>query len=123
MPENNYTTTINEQCSDSVPREIRVNILSENGQVWIQPEGYGEKCTIDGEGFPIGIEIWQGRLRLIVFDDINSEEAITIDLEKARETAHNKCNWCSKIIDAYPIKWKDLPFCSEPCLDACRAAQ
>jgi len=86
MSENNYTTTIKEQCTDTAPSEIKVNILSEDGQIWIQPKGYGEKCTIDGAGYPIGIEIWQGRLRLIVFEDINREEPQIIDLEKAKES-------------------------------------
>ena len=117
------TYTLKEQCPDSAPIEIKVNILSEGGQIWIQPEGYGEKCAKDDEGRPVGIEIWQGRLRLIVFDDINREEPQIIDLEKARETARLKCNWCGKDIETDSIKWKGLLFCSEPCLDACRAAQ
>jgi len=115
--------TIKEQCPDAPPIEIKVKILSEGGQIWIQPDGYGEKCSADGEGFPIGIEIWQSRLRLIVFDDINREDPQIIDLEKARETARNRCNWCGKEIEPEPIKWKGLLFCSESCLDACRAAQ
>jgi len=78
---------ITEQCSDSLlPSKIKVKILSEGGQIWIQPEGYGEKCIADGEGLPIGIEIWQGRLRLVVFNDINSEEPQIIDLENAKKT-------------------------------------
>jgi hypothetical protein len=123
MAKETYTINIKEQCPDSEPIELKVNILSEGGQLWIQPQGYGEKCAADGEGWPIGIEIWQGRLRLIVFDDINREEPQIIDLEKARETARNRCNWCGKDIEADSIKWKGLLFCSEPCLDACRAAQ
>jgi hypothetical protein len=90
MPENNYTTKIKEQCSDSEPVEIEVNILCECGQIWIRPDGYGEKCTIDGQGYPVGIEIWQGKLRLIVFNDINSEEPQIIDLEKAKESCRDE---------------------------------
>jgi len=78
--------TIKEQSPDASLIEIKVNILSEGGQIWIQPHGYGEKCAVDGKGFPIGIEIWQGRLRLIVFDDINREDPQIIDLEKAKES-------------------------------------
>ena len=114
---------IKEQCPDVATAEIKVNILSEGGQIWIQPQGYGEKCAVNGEGFPIGIEIWQNRLRLLVFDDINREDPQIIDLEKARETARIRCNWCKKEIEAESIKWKGLLFCSESCLDACRAAQ
>jgi len=81
---------IKEQCPDAAPVEIKVNILSEGGQIWIHLQGYGEKCAMDGHGWPIGIEIWQGRLRLIVFDDINREDPQIIDLEKARESCRSR---------------------------------
>jgi len=123
MSEKTYTINLKEQCPDAPHVEIKVKILSEGGQIWIQPQGYGEKCAANGEGFPIGIEIWQNRLRLLVFDDINREDPQIIDLEKARETARIRCNWCKKEIEAESIKWKGLLFCSESCLDACRAAQ
>ena len=123
MAKETYTTSLKEQCSDALPLEIKVNILSEGGQLWIQPDGYGEKCAMDNEGWPVGIEIWQGRLRLIVFADINREDPQIIDLEKAKEIARMKCNWCGKEINGAAIKWKGLLFCSEACLDACRAAQ
>lgn len=96
MSEKSYTTTIKEQCPDAAHVEIEVKIISKGGQIWIQPKGYGEKCVMDGEGYPVGMEIWQGKLRLIVFDDINNEKAKIIDLEKARESARNKCNLCNK---------------------------
>ena len=118
-----HTIGIKEQCPDARPAEIKVNILSEGGQIWIQPEGYGEKCALDGQGWPVGIEIWQGRLRLIAFEDINEEEPQIIDLENARETARMLCNWCGKEIETDSVKWKGLLFCSDTCLDACRAAQ
>jgi hypothetical protein len=115
---------ITEQYCDSLLHsKIKVKIMSEGGQIWIHPEGYGEKCAADGESFPIGIELWQGRLRLVVFNDINSEEPQIIDLESARETARMRCNWCKKDVETDCIKWKGLLFCCEPCLDACRAAQ
>lgn len=94
MKQNKEKTTeyiIKEQCPDVEPAEIKVNILSKGKQIWIQPEGYGEKCAADGEGWPIGIEIWEGRLRLIVFDDINREDPQIIDLEKAKESCRRIC--------------------------------
>jgi len=78
--------TLKEQCPETPFTEINVNILYESGKIWIQPEGYGEKCSADGEGYPIGLEIWQGKLRLIVYDDINREDPQIIDLEKAKES-------------------------------------
>jgi len=90
MSKNSFTMTLNEQCADSPERRIEVKLTSENGQLWLQPEGYGDKGTADGHGAPVGLEIWQGRLRLIVFEDINEEEARIVDLEKARETARQE---------------------------------
>ena len=114
---------ISEQCSDGPRKKLSINIMAESGKLWIQPAGYGDKTSADGHGWPIGLEIWQGRLRLIIFNDINIEEPKIIDIENARETARMRCNWCKKEIDTEPIKWKSLLFCSEPCLDECRAAQ
>jgi len=114
---------IKEQCPDCTPIEVKVNILSEGGQIWIQPEDYGEKCVAAGDGFPIGIEIWQGRLRLIIFDDINREDPQIINMENARENARWRCNWCKKEIETDSIQWGKLLFCSDACLDACRAVQ
>jgi hypothetical protein len=60
--------------------------MCDHGKLWLSPQGYGEKNAEDGEGFPIGLEIWQGRLRVIVFDDIRSEDPWIIDLENARQS-------------------------------------
>jgi hypothetical protein len=75
-----------EQSSDHPEKSIELSLNIENGQLWIRPVGYGEKCAPDGEGSPIGFEIWQGRLRLVVFDNIKSEDPQIIDLEDARES-------------------------------------
>ena len=123
MYKETYTITLKEQCPDFEQVKIKLNILSESGKIWIQPEGYGEKCSADGEGFPIGIEIWEGRLRLIIFDDINREDPQIIDLEKAKETSRNRCGQCKKEIgETESVRWKNLLFCGKPCLDAHKAA-
>jgi len=113
---------ISEQCSDAQDKRLAVNIMAELGKLWIQPAGFSDKTSADGHGWPIGLEVWEGRLRLIVFSNINVEDPQIIDLENAKETAR-RCNWCDKETGSDPIKWKSLLFCSEPCLDACRAAQ
>ena len=40
-----------------------------------------------------------------------------------RKETEDKCNWCGNAIEAEVIKWKGVCFCSESCLDECRAAQ
>lgn len=104
-----HKARLTEQDAETLPFEINVKILSEGGQLWLQPQGYGEKCVEDGEGFPIGLEIWQGRLRLVVFNDINSEEPQIIDLEQAKE--------CCRLFD------KQGCSCQCACTDYGRAAE
>lgn len=78
--------TLQEQSPQFPQRSVKLHLLAENDQLWIRPEAYGEKCTEDGQGSPIGLEIWEGRLRVVLFDDINSENPKIIDLENAKET-------------------------------------
>lgn len=118
-----FRVTLQEQSPGFELRTIMLHLLAENGQLWIQPQGYGEKCTEDGEGSPVGMEIWEDHLRLVVFDNINSEDPKIIDLENAKETARLLCNWCKTQIGTDSIQWKGLLFCNDACLDACRAAQ
>jgi hypothetical protein len=122
-PTSQFRMTLREQSPCFEPKTTMLKLLEENGQLWIQPQGYGEKCTEDGEGSPVGMEIWEGRLRLVVFNNINSEDPQIMDLENAKETARLRCNWCKKEIQAGSIQWKGLLFCSDVCLDACRAVQ
>lgn len=114
---------ISEQCSDAPDKKLLVNIMAEHGKLWIQPAGYGDKTSADWCGWPIGLEIWEDRLRLIVFDNINVEEPKIIDLENAKETTRTKCNWCDKEVGSESVKWNSLLFCSQSCLNKCKAAQ
>ena len=81
-----FSCKIKERCSDVVSTNLKVKILSENGKLWIQPKGYGDKTSADGHGYPVSLEIWQGKLRLVIFDDISSEIPQIIDLETAKES-------------------------------------
>jgi len=81
-----FSCKIKERCSDIASTNLKINILSENGKIWIQPEGYGDKTSADGHGWPISLEIWQGKLRLVIFDDIESEIPQIIELENAKES-------------------------------------
>lgn len=56
-----------------------------NGVLAIHVDGYGECGVEDGYGDVAYLELYDGRLRLISFVDINKEEPIIIDLEEARE--------------------------------------
>jgi len=86
MSKETFTTVLEEQRADAQPKSIKVNILSEAGKLWIQPQGYGDKTSANGHGYLVSMEICQGRLRLIAFNDINTEDPQIIDLENARES-------------------------------------
>ncbi len=52
----------------------------------VMAHGYGDATSSPGYGCPIVIEQYRGQLRLLVWDDIRSEEPQIIDLGFAKET-------------------------------------
>lgn len=67
-------------------RTIQVEVADENGGLAIYPAGYGLFACANGTAGPILLELHEGRLRLIVWDDIKLEDpSHIIDLELARE--------------------------------------
>ncbi len=80
-----FELMLREQSPGFEDKSIRLHLSPQDDQLWIRPDGYGEKDVPNGEGSPIGLVIWQGRLRLIVFADINRQEPQIIDLENAKE--------------------------------------
>ena len=96
MNTESLTILLQEQSSEEPEQTITVKLLSEAGKLWIHPDGYGDKTSADGCGYPIGLEIWEGRLRLIVFDDICCEDPQIIDLEKSRESCRVEAEDCQE---------------------------
>ena len=76
-------TTLRDHGGD---RAIRVEVAEEPCGVVIYPAGYGCFGCADGSAGPILLKLCEGRLRLVVWDDINLEDpSHIIDLEDARE--------------------------------------
>lgn len=67
-------------------KKLRVRITETPNSIDIVPEGYGDAGSEDSHGVPILLEIYEGRLRLLVWNDINVEDPVIIDMEEARET-------------------------------------
>lgn len=65
---------------------LKVKIKTSPGFIELCPEGYGSADMQDGFGAPIALEFYEGRLRLIIHDDINSEEGKIIDMQGAKES-------------------------------------
>ena len=70
---------------------IKVKLeLTPNG-IAIGFEGYGEKVMPEGLGKPVFIELYKGMPRVIIFGDINREDAThIIGLEPTKETLREK---------------------------------
>ena len=61
------------------------------GVITINVKGYGELTSKDGQGEPILIEKFENKLRVVLWGDINAEEATHIvDMEGAREDWRNE---------------------------------
>ena len=84
------TTILNDADSESSDT-VRVRVTANDSAISIFPVGYGDFGSAPGHGCPVFLELYRGRLRLIVFADINAQEPTIIDLESAREDQHIPC--------------------------------
>lgn len=96
------------EVDDSFPPtrdEVVVSGEKDGLGVMLAIKGYGDHCSADGDGHPILLERFQGRLRLVVWADINQEDHThIIDLEDAREDkrlAEDSDFLTQQAVDAY----------------------
>ena len=64
---------------------LPIRIVASDFVISVYPEGYGDCGSADGHGCPLFIELYQGRLRVVAFPNINNEDPQIIDLSGARE--------------------------------------
>ena len=64
---------------------LPIRIVTNDVAISFLPHGHGDFSSVDGQGCPFFIEFYQGKLRLIVYPDINCQEPTIIDLSGARE--------------------------------------
>jgi hypothetical protein len=66
-----FVTTLTDPMTKK-KREVVISVVG--GQLLIHVEGYGDKCSINGEGQPIMLDWMAGRLEVIVWSNINEED-------------------------------------------------
>jgi hypothetical protein len=72
--------------ADPSGRKVEVRAVEGHGFFEVRVAGYGEHGTEPGYGSVLALEVYKGRLRLLVFADIEREgPSHVIDLEAARE--------------------------------------
>ena len=81
-----FDLQLQEECPEHVPQVSIPMTVYNGGKLYFAPKGYGDAGSLDGHGSPIGIEIYEGRLRVILWTDINTEDPTIIDMEGARES-------------------------------------
>lgn len=64
---------------------LPIRIVASDFSLSIFVQGYGDYGSAEGHGCPVSLELYRGKLRLIVFPDINCEAPTIIDLSGARE--------------------------------------
>jgi len=88
MPQSQSLTTILTNADPDHHGSLPIKIVSNDSAISIFPEGYGDFGSAPGHGFPVFLELYEGRLRLVVFPDINDQEPTIIALEAARDEYH-----------------------------------
>ena len=63
-----------------IPSEILIG-----ERVYLNAEGYGDHLSHDGEGHPLALDYFDGKLSAVVRPDINEEDPYIVSLEGARE--------------------------------------
>jgi len=71
---------------------LEVKITKYGRSLFIGVENHGDYSSKDGEGTVVKLELYQGKLQVIVWKDINEQDPIIIDLEKAREDNRKENN-------------------------------
>ena len=65
--------------------------INEDPYVLIQLEGTGDMPSPAGHGWPIMVEVWEGKPRVIIWGDINKEDPThVIDLSGALESRRDE---------------------------------
>jgi hypothetical protein len=83
--EQSLETTLIDADSEHAAK-LPVKIVASPHGVSIYADGHGDFGSAEGHGTPVFLELHRGRLRLLVWGDINSEEpSHIIDLSGARE--------------------------------------
>ena len=80
--------------SDGHDNQVKGSLIIEKDGLGllIKVDGYGDHDSEDRHGCPVILELHEGTLRLLVWDDINIEEPTIIPLDKAAEHLRFACD-------------------------------
>lgn len=77
-----YRAILTEQDPKAPPTKREVDIcVADHGQVWLEFPGYE---TVAGDSLLIGVEVWQGKLQTMVWNEPEIEDPQTTVLEQMR---------------------------------------
>ncbi len=81
------STTAHGILTDEVTgKKLNASVGFDCGKICINIEGYGDALSIENQGQPVVVDLFDNKLQVIVWGDINQEDPThKIDLEGARE--------------------------------------
>ena len=84
-----FIAELTEQGDKENTKPLNVALENVNGSLLIAPEGYGDSVSSEGNGTPVLLEVYEGKLRLVVWSDINQEDPThIIELSGAKESKY-----------------------------------
>ena len=85
------TFTLVDQADPEAP-PVTGSIKVDHNGVYIAIDGYGEHSAEIGTGSPVGLELYEGKVRVLVWDDINTDDAIIMEMDNAKESNRKEDN-------------------------------
>lgn len=81
----NATSIKGELHDGSMGGRLPVEVELHPSGVWVRLDGYGQAESVDGDGWCVRIEFWNGKPQVVVWSDIKSCDPTIIDLTGAAE--------------------------------------
>jgi hypothetical protein len=101
-----------DQADPKTPHVTGSIKVDANG-IYIAIDGYGEKAAEDGAGTPVGMELYEGKVRVMVWGDINDEDAIILEMDGAKESSREPDDDLSGQIKDINAEIAARPVCDE----------
>lgn len=79
------TFSLVDQADPKAPPVAGSIKVDANG-IYIAIDGHGECEAADGAGTPVGLELYEGKVRVLVWDDINDADPTITEMDGAKES-------------------------------------
>lgn len=75
---------IENQGSDPGGTKTKCHVCYDGVGINLKFDGYGMSSALDSDAYIVYIEMWEGELRLVIWNDIVNDDPMIVDLSSAR---------------------------------------